>query len=196
VIALISAILGGKVRMSQTIAKAITRPGIVPAFWAGFGVFAVLLAIGFVQALFSTLHLVFLETSAQDFVGPVWSAQLSNSLTGPLPFAVGVFLCIWQVAPIAPVLRLAHVVTRSILAALLGAAVIWLVIFVSVVIIDISQSSFVGGELGPDAAGALFQALGIAVGYLPVAVLAGILLWGWLQRHPLGTPVGGALDEV
>ncbi len=188
--------------MSQTITKAITRPGVVPAFLAGLGVFVVLLLIGFVRALFSTLQVVFLESAAQDFVGSVWSNQLVSSLTGPLPFAVGVFLCFWQVAPIAPVLRLAHVVTRSILAALLGAAVMWLVFLVSQVILDISKAPFsfhavnVFGQLGPDALAALFHALAVTTGYLPVAALAGILLWGWLQRHPLGKPVSGALDEV
>src|SRR5471032_3037296 len=175
--------------MSETITKAMKRPGVVPAFLAGLGVFVGLLLIGFVQALFSTLHVVFLEPSAQNFVGSVWAGQLFNSLTGPLPFAIGVFLCFWQVAPIAPVLRLAHVVTRSILAALLGGAVMWLVIFVSTIVVDISRAPFsfhaadVFGGLGPDALGALFQALAVTAGYLPIAVLAGILLWGWLQQH-------------
>jgi hypothetical protein len=187
--------------MSQTITKAITRPGIVPAFLAGVGVFVVLLVIGFVQALFSTLSLVASASAGQDFVGSLWTAQLVNSLTGPLPFAVGVFLCFWQVAPIAPVLRLAHVVTRSILAALLGGAVMWLVFLIAQVIGDISSAPFsfhvsVFGRLGPDALDALFRALAVTTGYLPVAVLAGILLWGWLQRHPLDKPVSGALDEV
>ena len=188
--------------MSQTIAKAITRPGAGPAFLAGGGVFVTLLLIGFVQALFTTLQVVFLESAAHDFVGTVWSSQLINSLTGPLPFAIGVFLCFWQVAPIAPVLRLAHVVTRSILAALLGGAVMWLVFLVSQVVLDISNAPFsfhavnVFGQIGPDALTSLFRALAVTVGDLPVTVLAGILLWGWLQRHPPGTPVSGALDEV
>jgi hypothetical protein len=188
--------------MSETITKAMARPGIVPAFLAGLGVFVALLVIGFLQALFSTLQVVTAEPAGQDFVGAVWGGQVFNSLTGPLPFAVGVFLCFWQVAPIAPVLRLAHVVTRSILAALVGGAVMWLVTFIAVIVLDISQAPFsfraadVFGQLGPDALRALFQALSVTAGYLPIAVLAGILLWGWLQRHPLATPVHGALDEV
>ncbi len=188
--------------MSQAVTKAITRPGVVPAFLAGLGVFVALLLIGFLQALLSTLRLITIESAAGDFVDQIWLTQLVNSLTGPLPFAVGVFLCFWQVAPIAPMLRLAHVVTRSILAALLGAAVIWLVFVVAQVVADISSAPFsfhaaeVFGRLGPDALDSLFRALAVTVGYLPVAVLAGILLWGWLQRHPLDKPVGGALDEV
>jgi hypothetical protein len=189
-------------RMSETITKAMKRPGFIPAFLAGLGVFVALTLIGFLTALFSTLSLVAYASVAQDDVGQLWFAQLVNSLTGPLPFAVGVFLCFWQVAPIAPVLRLAHVVTRSILSALFGAAVMWIVALALHVVVDISNTPFatpaadVLGKLGPVALQSLFQALAVTTGYLPVAVLAGILLWGWLQRHPPGKAVHGTLDEV
>ena len=188
--------------MSETITKAMTRPGVVPAFLAGLGVFVALLVIGFLQALFSTLALIAGAAAGGDFILQIWSGQLVNALSGPLPFAVGVFLCIWQVAPIAPVLRLAHVVTRSILAALLGGAVMWIVFVIGEVVADVSNAPFsfhavdVFGKLGPDALDSLFRALSVTAGYLPIAVLAGILLWGWLQRHPLAKPVHGALDEV
>jgi len=188
--------------MTETVTKAMKRPGVVPAFLTGLGVFVALLAIGFVQSLFTTLSLVTAASIAQDYVGQIWFGQLVNSLTGPLPFAVGVFLCLWQVAPIAPALRLAHVVTRSILAALLGGAAMWIVIWIAELIADVAgfASEFRGGvlvgKLGPDLLEALFRALSITAGYLPVTVLAGILLWGWLQRHPLDKPVHGALDEV
>jgi hypothetical protein len=113
-----------------------------------------------------------------------------------------VFLCFWQVAPIAPVLRLAHVVTRTILATLVGGAVIWIASLVIQVVVEVSQTPFatpagvVLGRLGQEALRSLFGALTVTVQYLPVTVLAGILLWGWLQRHPLDKAVHGALDEV
>lgn len=188
--------------MSETITKAIKRPGVAPAFLAGLGVFVALLVTGFVQTLFSTLSLVAAASIAQDYIGQIWFSQLVSSLTGPLPFAVGVFLCLWQVAPIAPALRLAHVVTRSSLAALLGGAVMWVVFWVVQVIADLAgfarefQAGILFGKLGPDALEAAFRALSVTAGYLPVAVLAAILLWGWLQRHPLDKPLQGALDEV
>lgn len=188
--------------MSETITKAMKRPGAVPAALTALGVLIVLLAIGFAQGVFSTLSLVAQASIAQDYLGAIWFGQLVSALTGPLPFAVGVFLCLWQVAPIAPSLRLAHVVTRSILAALLGGAVILIVQWVAQLIADVTafapefRGSIAVGKLGPDAVQALFRALTATVGYLPVAVLAGILLWGWLQRHPLDKQVHGTLDEV
>ncbi|HEY4152934.1 MAG TPA: hypothetical protein VGM38_06395 [Pseudolysinimonas sp.] len=188
--------------MTEAITKAMKRPGVVPAFLAGLGVFAALLVISFLKTLFSTLSVIATAPIAGDYVGQIWTGLLVGSVTGPLPFAIGVFLCFWQVAPIAPVLRLAHVVTRSILAALLGGAVIWIVSLVFQVVVEVSNTQFstpagdVLAQLGPDALQSLFGALAATVGYLPIVVLAGILLWGWLQRHPLGTRVHGALDEV
>jgi hypothetical protein len=188
--------------MSETVTKAMKRPGVVPAALTGLGVLVALLAIGFVQSVFGALALAATASIDGSYVGQIWFGQLVSSLTGPLPFAVGVFLCLWQVAPIAPALRLAHVVTRSILAALIGGGVMWIVFWVVQLVADAAQvarefqGGIVFGKLGPDAVEALFRALAVTAGYLPVAVLAGILLWGWLQRHPLDKPVHGALDEV
>ena len=188
--------------MTETVTKAMKRPGAVPAALTGLGVLAALLAINFVQGLFSALGLAATATIDQSYLGAIWFGQLAGSLTGPLPFAIGYFLCLWQVAPIAPKLRLAHVVTRALLACLLGAPVIWIVAWVMQLVVDVSsfapefQGGIVMGKLAPDALLALFHALAITAGYVPVGVLAAILLWGWLQRHPLDKPVHGTLDEV
>jgi hypothetical protein len=188
--------------MSETVTKAMKRPGVVPAALTALGVLVTLLAIGFLQGVFTTLGVAATSTIAGDYVGQIWFAQLVGLLTGPLPFAVGLFLCLWQVAPIAPTLRLAHVVTRSLLAALLGGVVVWIVFWISQLVLDVAgtahefQGAILFGKLGADAVVAVFRALSVTAGYLPVAVLAAILLWGWLQRHPLDTPVHGTLDEV
>ena len=52
--------------MSQTITKAMARPGVVPAFLTALGVFVALLVIGFLQALFSTLSVVATASIAQN----------------------------------------------------------------------------------------------------------------------------------
>jgi len=78
----------------------------------------------------------------------------------------------------------------------------WIVFWVAQLVVEVAgfarefQGAVLFGKLGPDAIGAAFRALSVTTGYLPIAVLAGILLWGWLQRHPLDKPVHGALDEV
>ncbi len=188
--------------MSEVVTKAMKRPGFAPAFLTGLGVFATLLVTSVVQALLSTLWAATAESVPADYFGQIWSQHLQESLSGRLPFAIGVFLCFWQLAPIAPVLRLAHVVTRSILAALVGGALMWLVLMVLQLVAAVGRTPFstpaltVLGELGPDALQALFQALSAIVAWLPVVALSGILLWGWLQRHPSDKPVHGALDEV
>jgi len=188
--------------MTETITKAIKRPGVVPAFLTALGVFAALLLIEFLKTLFSTLSVIAASSLAGDYVGQVWFGLLVGSITGPLPIAIGIFLCFWQIAPIAPTLRLAHVVTRSILAALVGGAVIWIATLAVQAVVEVSNTPFVTpastviGKLGSDLVLGLFGALTLTVQYLPITVLAGILLWGWLQRHPLDKPVHGALDEV
>ncbi len=188
--------------MPDAITKAITRPGVGPAFCAALGVFALLLVSSFLRSTLGTLSAIAQSGTAGLSPLQIWAGQLVDSLTGPLPFAVGVFLCFWQLAPIAPVLRLAHVVTRSVLAALLGAAAMWIVFVIVQLGSDIAAAPFsfhaqrVFGSLGADAVGFLFSAVGAMVGYLPSVALAAILLWGWLQRHPPARPVHGALDEV
>ena len=187
--------------MPDTITKAITRPGAYPAFLAAFGVFATLLVIGVAHGLLSTVGSV-IGGPDQSQIGQIWLFQLISSVSGPVPFALGIFLSFWQIAPIAAVLRLAHVVTRSILAAVLGGVTLWLFGLITAFVITISDNPFsfrigdVGTRLGADALEPVFPALNYLISELPVAVLAGILLWGWLQRHPPKTPVHGALDEV
>ncbi|MFC5501929.1 hypothetical protein ACFPJ4_06705 [Lysinimonas soli] len=187
--------------MPDTITRAITRPGAYPAFLAALGVFVALLALGFVHSLLSALQAVSLSASGND-VGQLWLAQLLSSISGPLPFAIGILLCFWQIAPIAPQLRLAHVVTRSLLAVVVAAVLLWVVDVVVQFVADIASRPFsydpgaIFGRLGQNVLYSLISAMQSAVSYLPVAVLAGILLWGWLQRHPPTTPVRGALDEV
>ena len=187
--------------MPDIITKAITRPGAYPAFLAALGVFATLLALRFVTSLLGTLQAASLSP-ADGYIAQIWLAQLWEAMSGPLPFTIGVFLCFWQIAPIAPQLRLAHVVTRSLLATLVAAALLWVIGMVVQFFAEIANRPFsfdpgsVFGHLGQTVLLSLISALSSAVDDLPVAVLAGILLWGWLQRHPSKTPVRGALDEV
>jgi hypothetical protein len=180
-------------KTEKEIVKALKRPGALPAFLTAVGILAFLLVQGFLLSLFEALNMIGQMGSA-DIVGILWARQLGQSLAGPLPFALGVFVAFWQVAPIAPVLRLAHVVTRALLAALLGAVVLWMLSFLWFSVTAVSGQGFSG--LGGLALALLWSSLSALVAALPAVVLGAVLLWGWLQRHPPKEAVAGTLDEV
>src|SRR6478752_4580524 len=100
---------------------ALTRPGIGSALLAALGVYLVLV----LQSVLGTIAFVVTDTAyggdAANYLSLILPASLPTTLGTPLPFAIGVFLAFWQIAPVAPQLRMAHVVTRALLAAVVGA---------------------------------------------------------------------------
>lgn len=188
----------------QDLAKAIQRPGAVPPFLAALGIFLALVVLGFLGATFTALSVSTWVEYPAGFFLQIWAAQLLSGLVGPLPIALGAFLCFWQIAPIAPNLRLAHVVTRAILAGLAGTLLLFLV---GIAWWLVTQLLALGGvldggglydstPLGPNPLSLLFQSLATFVQVLPLLVLGAVLLWGWLQRHPPKQVPKGTLDEV
>jgi hypothetical protein len=185
---------------------ALTRPGVGSALLAALGVYLVLV----LQSVLGTIAFVVTDRSyGQDpgtYLGLILGASLPITLGGPIPFAVGVFLSFWQIAPVAPQLRMAHVVTRALLAAVIGAvaaAVIGFIVAVALNLASTDPGLVVNG--GGDAfarnlldAGrsVLPGALNILIDGLVVVPLAALLLWGRLQTHPPKTAPAGALDEV
>ncbi|HWM33502.1 MAG TPA: hypothetical protein VNR36_04615 [Pseudolysinimonas sp.] len=176
---------------------ALTRPGAGSALLAALGVYLVLVG----QSILTTLAFIVTDPAySQDpltYIGLVIPAGLPVTLGAPVPFAIGVFLSFWQLAPVAPQLRMAHVVTRSLLAAVIGAALTFLVAVPAVLFVGLD------GVLGniPRALIeavrlALPPALTILIQGLVVVPLAALLLWGRLQAHPPRTTPVGALDEV
>jgi hypothetical protein len=188
--------------VSPRLQKLVSRPGLGPATLAAVGVLGGMFVLGVVRSVFLTLEGVSLAGGSGLDLATLAQYQLIDAATGPLPFAIGVLLSIWQLAPIGPELRLAHVVTRALLAAAVGAAVGWIVFFVVTVAADVAQNSSGVGptrlldSLGREALPTLFQGLANAAAGVPFAILAAIFLWGWLQRHPLKAVLRGMLDEV
>jgi hypothetical protein len=178
----------------KDIAKALQRPGALPALLTAAGILGFLLAQGFLVSLFAALNHVG-QTGSADTVGVLWARQLGQALAGRVPIAFGVFIAFWQIAPIAPVLRLAHVVTRALLAATIGAVLLWLLSFLWFGLLSVTLGGGFFG-LGELALGLLFSSLSTLVTLIPVVVLGAVLLWGWLQRHPPKQAVKGTLDEV
>lgn len=192
----------------RTFASTLTRRGATPAAITAAGVFAAMLLGGVLTALLSSVSSTSLALGFDaGYLGSVWSEQLRLSLVTLLPFAVGVFLSLWQLAPIGPELRLAHVVTRALLAAAIGAAcVIVVVVLLGALGAVVGLPGAIWG--GPSTLGTAVESLGFRVldGVLgalrtlvaeaTTVVLACVLLWGWLQRHPLAHDVAGRVDEV
>lgn len=188
----------------RDLAKALQRPGALPPFLTALGIFVALVVLGFLGATLSALSTTVQADIPAGFFLQLWAAQLVGGLAGPLPIALGAFVCFWQIAPIAPNLRLAHVVTRAVLAGLAGTLLLFLLgLLVGFLLWVLALGGLVDrgdffGTAGP-AVGILpllFRSLATFLQVLPVLVLGAVLLWGWLQRHPPTQRVAGTLDEV
>jgi hypothetical protein len=177
---------------------ALTRPGVGSALLAALGVYLVLAS----QSLLGTIVFVITDPvygpDSGRYLELFLKGALPTALGASLPFAIGVFLSFWQVAPVSPQLRMAHVVTRALLAAVLGAAATLVIGFVVAVVVNISQSDplAIADSLVDALRSVLPGALSILIDGLVVVPLAALLLWGRLQSHPPKTAPRGALDDV
>lgn len=188
----------------RDLAKALQRPGALPPFLTALGIFVALVVLGFLGATLSALSVTAQAEYPAEFFLRIWGSQLVWGLAGPLPIALGAFLCFWQIAPIAPNLRLAHVMTRAILAGLAGTLLLFLVgLLFGFVIWVMSLGGLLGRSevfgSGGDGVGVLpllFESLATFIQVLPILALGAVLLWGWLQRYPPKERVSGTLDEV
>lgn len=185
---------------------ALTRPGVGSALLAALGVYLVLAA----RSILGTIAFVVTDTAySQDagaYLALILPATLPTALGASLPFAIGVFVAFWQFAPVSPQLRMAHVVTRSLLAAVIGAVATLLLGFLVAAVANLAQTDpalVLNGGLDAFAANladawrsVLPGAINILLDGLIVVPLAALLLWGWLQSHPPKTAPRGALDNV
>jgi ABC-type sugar transport system permease subunit len=192
--------------LGDVAATALTRPGVGLALLAALGVY---LVIAF-RGLLSTIAYVVTDLNyAQDsanYLSLILPASLPLAFGPPLPFAIGVFLSFWQIAPVAPQLRMAHVVTRALLAAVVGAVASLVLGFIVAVVLNVAGTSgqilaasdlaSIGRNLLDAAHAVLPGALNILIDGLVIVPLAALLLWGRLQSHPPKTAPAGALDEV
>ncbi|WP_395638516.1 hypothetical protein [Pseudolysinimonas sp.] len=188
----------------KDVARALQRPGALPPFLTSLGIFVALVVLGFLGATLSALSVTTRADYPAEFFLQIWASQLVWGLAGPLPIALGAFVCFWQIAPIAPNLRLAHVVTRAVLAGLAGTLLLFLLgLLFGVLLWVLSLGGLLrAGEIFGSGGGGigvlplLFQSLATFLQVLPVLVLGAVLLWGWLQRHPPTKRLAGTLDEV
>lgn len=185
---------------------ALTRPGVGSALLAALGVYVVLAA----RTILGTVIFVITDRAyGQDpgtYLGLILGATLPTALGASLPFALGVFIAFWQIAPVSPQLRMAHVVTRSLLAAVIATAATFVFAFILAAVLNFTQTDpglvLTGGaeaiarNLGDAVRAVLPGALNLLLDGLVVVPLAALLLWGWQQSHPPKSAPVGALDEV
>lgn len=113
-----------------------------------------------------------------------------------IPLAIGIFVSLWQIAPMGPELRVAHVLSRSTLAAAIGA----FFAFVVSSIADILELGLQNGlarfaEHVPFAVGgALLTAIRIFLVALPLVALGSVIFWVRLREVDRDFRVEGMLD--
>lgn len=169
---------------------------------------AVILGVQLLQSIASTiLNLGFFL--GQDSGG---MSQLSSLLwtiaLGVVPFSVGVFLCLWLVAPIAAELRVMGVLGRSLIAAGAGAIVLFVAVLLGSLLSNFDESAGLvfgwaygamataASNIGWVSLHAMYSAANMAITVAPLTVLAGVLVWLWLRAHPVDAPKTGGTGEV
>ena len=174
--------------------------GVAAVTAAGIAAYLVLagLAVDFVS---------FLVTASIYPDAGIFTPNLARTFLFAFAFALGYFVCLWVIAPIAAELRVGHVITRAFLATGVGATLV----FVAYAILAVTSSfSFVGAIFGSTfpqvgfEGNAAMAGLGVAlstafsalVAQLPLGVLGGVLLWLWRQEHAPKHPLSGLIDEV
>jgi hypothetical protein len=187
-------------RMSAQLTRLAKKRGRLPALVAALGLALLLL----LQSLLTSLSAwiggaLYARVSfgAESFELGQWQVNyfIDPVLKSTLPFALGVFISLWLIAPLAAELTLRFVLTRALLAATAGAL---LVTLVSVVVDFVSMLKFGFDVRGLAHSGilAISQGVNAFIYTTPVVMFAGVLLWFWLKEHPREYEVTGLIDEL
>lgn len=193
--------------MALTVKQLVNRHGAFVSAVTGALVGAAILVMGLLQNLINSAWALGSGLSPAD-LGLSVPEMAGRVLILAVPFAVGIFLSLWIIAPIAEELRLPHVITRAILATGMGATIYFVVLAVlgligAFAINGNPYSQLVVSLIGFDGAGAaramgsaFATALSLFISTLPLGILAGVLLWLWRKDHPPRHPLSGLIDEV
>lgn len=191
--------------MTLTMKQLVKRHGAFVSMVAAGSVGVVILLQQFLEALVTWI--TYMPVVAAQGQVYTLGGVLPGALVTALPFAVGFFLSLWLVAPIAEELRLPHVVTRAVLATGIGATVLFIVRALVALFSAFSGGgpwfgnsfgwpSFDGGFAVSGLSSALSGGIVFFLAVLPLGILAGVLLWMWRKDHPPKRPLSGLIDEV
>ncbi len=188
-------------RMSATLTTLARTRGRLPALITAALVAAVILLQSVLGALAGWATSFFYElasfgsASLSEMVGPQFTEVFEQFARVTLPFALGVFISLWLIAPLAGALSLRFVITRGLLASAAGAVLVFVVsVFVDVV----TMARYVFDIRGFAHSGviAVSTAVNVFIYTTPIVFLAAVLLWLWLREHPREYEVAGLIDEV
>ncbi|MEO6943245.1 MAG: hypothetical protein ABI053_00865 [Lacisediminihabitans sp.] len=154
---------------------------------------------GMVKILVSAI--MFSATSIAQS-GVLQGFQMFSAMVSPLqlwvllPLGLGIIACLWFFAPVTAELRLSMAIVRSLLAVASGVIVVFLAQIVLGMQGWFANAQFFGNSSNQavdsffaDGGNVLPIALNTAVGAgldaLPVVLLAVVLTWIWLVKHPV-----------
>lgn len=173
------------------------RQSIIPGdekFGPALLVAATIVGIQVAQGILSTILYLPLssrqipETGANSML-EIFPGMLSGIVTSLLPFAVGVFLCLWLLTPITADRRAMSVIKRSLLAAVAGTVVLFLTSFLFALLGSVNTSdglvygwasaglTSAGGSMGWAATNAMYSAGTSLIYVTPLTILSGLLVW-------------------
>lgn len=172
-------------RMSRTLVSLARRRGRLPALVAAVAIAAVLL-------LGRTLNELVAWMAGPDFE----AARVLDYLPEALPFALGVFLGLWLIAPLADELTLPFVFTRGGLATAAGAILVIIAQVIIALVSALGGDDFDSAQLARDVILGALTGVASFINYLILVLFASVLLWLWLRAHPRDYAVSGLIDEV
>jgi len=187
-------------RMSAKLTTLARKRGRLPALITAALIAVLILAQSLLASVIGWIGSTFYQrvsfgAAAFDDV-PGWQPYVFDAfLKVTLPLAIGVFVSLWLIAPLAAELTVRFVITRGLLASAAGTV---LVLVVAIVVDFITMLGF-----GFDIRGfahSVIVAIGTAVDVFiyttPIVALAAVLLWLWLREHPREYEVSGLIDEL
>lgn len=188
---------------TAAVLRLVRRRGAMPALVTALGVAAFLTVGVLVEQLVQLLGIAGQQPEF-DVPGMIAASVLGGLGLTALPFTAGFFASLWLVAPIAEVLELRHVIARSMLAAGIGATTVFLVRSLVGVVRSVAfdrpifSNSFPEIDFVYSIPGVLLSALQGSIlnfmAFVPLGVLAGVLLWLWRQKHPALYEIAGLID--
>jgi hypothetical protein len=173
---------------------AVSRQRVLPAAAVAVSVLLFSVAAGLVSAVMFFGSMI-VQGGIQDGINPLALFLPPGLLWILVPLVLGVFVWLWLFSPLTAELRLGAVLKRSVISALSGLILTLLVQLAMGMQSWFANAQFFGNSSNQavesfvaNGSNALPMALETAVttafDTLPAVVLAVVLTWSWLVRHP------------